>query len=507
MPRPRAALIAAASFLAASCGSLHDDLSRSMLAPNAEWLVEPTDLGLDAEAFDLPVGNATLNGYLIRSPKAEGRTVVVFHGNGVNVSMLHPWYTFVHDAGCNVCIFDPRGFGRSTGEPSLRGLLLDTRHLLDWLVQQRGVDANKLAYYGISIGSIAALRTAAKDRAPAAMVLDDVPSPRDFIGQRQKERGEMISAVGTGFTEFAALPEASEPFENAAQLSMPSLWITGTDAPETAVVSTLRAYYAMGGDKQLWALPGTQLPPNDLLTHDGEYQRAVGTFLASALRGAPERIAVTWRPVEADASGAGRYQFEITAKGGRPAPDAPWAVQIASLDKDGKATFGKLWLEGERARVTLELPAVPEVVSATRVGDAARGEAATFSRTGTQLSRAAAWHAQHVDSFVRLDDDPPDPAVARSIAKAIQEREAIEPFPAQLEAEMTVVYVGIGRALARTNDAEDKAQAIVWLQRATTSAPVKPERHWWATRRATFGFRGESAIEDARALLKKLTGG
>lgn len=507
MPRSRAALFAAATLFAAACSSIHDDLSRSMLAANAEWLVEPTDLGLDAEAFEVPVGEATLQGYLIRSPKAEGRTVVLFHGNGVNVSMLHPWYVFLHDAGLNVCIFDPRGFGRSTGEASLRGLLLDTRILLDWLVQQRGVDENKLAYYGVSIGSVAALRAAARDRAPVALVLDDVPSPRDFITQRQQERGEMVSSIGAGFTEFAALPETSEPAENAAQLEMPSLWITGTDAPQASIVATLRAFYEMRGDKQLWAMPGTRLPPNGLLTHDGEYQRTVGSFLASALKGTPERVAVTWRPVEADASGAGRYQFEVTAKGSRPAPDQPWAVQIASMDKDGKATFGKLWLEGERARVTLELPAAPGAVGATRVGDAARGEAATFARTGTAIGRAAAWHSAHVDSFARLDDDPPDPAVARAIAKAIQEQEAIEPFPPQLEAEMATVYVGIGRALARTKEAEDKAQAIVWLQRATTAAPQKPERHWWATRRATFGFRGESAIADARALLKKLTGG
>lgn len=506
MLQPRAALTAVAMFFAASCGSVHDDLTRSMLSPAAEWLVEPAELGLDAEAFELPLGTGSLYGYLIRADKADGKTVVLFHNSSTNVSMQHPYYTFLVAAGLNVCVFDYRGFGKSKGEASLRGMFLDTKELLAWLCEQRGVDRDRIAFYGLSIGSVAALRTAHRDFAPRALVLDDVPSPRDFIRDRMQKRGEMVSSIGAGFTEFAALPEDCEPFENSAKLAMPSLWITGTAASKDQVTATLRAYYEMGGDKQLWAQRDTGTPPHSLLTYDGEYQRVVATFLTTALAGSAERVAATARAVEVDADGRGRYQFEVTAHGGKPDQEHPWAVQIAALDKDGAPTWAKVWLEGERARVTVELPAAPGVVSAVRVHDAARGDAATFERTGTVLERAARWHREHSESFVRLFDEPPDPAVARAAATAIRERETIEPFPEQLEAELATVYVGIGRALSRTSDAEDRAAAIVWLQRGIKALPAKPERHWWAAPRAQFGFRGEDAIADARALLKKLTG-
>ena len=506
MLQPRAVLLTAALFFAASCSSAHDDLSRSMLLPAAEWLVEPADLGLDAEAFDLPVGNGSLYGYLIRADKSDGRTVVLFHNSNTNVSMQHPYYTFLVSAGLNVCVFDYRGFGKSKGTASLRGMFLDTKDLLAWLCEQRGVDRNRIAFYGVSIGSVAALRTAVRDYAPRALVLDEVPSPRDFIRERMQKRGEMVSTLGAGFTEFAALPEDCEPAENSAKLSMPSLWITATEAPKEQVTATLRAYYEMGGDKQLWAQAGTSSPPNALLTQDGEYQRAITTFLTTALAGSAERVSATWRPIEVDADGRGRYQIEVTAHGSKPNVDNPWAVQIAALDKDGTPTWAKVWLEGERARITVELPAAPGVVSGTRAFDGARGEAATFERSGTALSRAAKWHNQHAADFVRLGDEPPDPVVARTAAAAIRERETIEPFPQQLEHEMAVVYVGIGRALARTTDAEDRAASIVWLQRGIKAAPAKPERHWWAAARAHFGWRDQDAIADARALLKKLTG-
>ena len=89
----RAASIAAALFSAA-CSTAHDELSRVVLQPTKETFVEPAELGLDAEAFEVPVGDATLYGYLVRSPQSNGRTVVLFHDRTGNVSTLHPYLTF-----------------------------------------------------------------------------------------------------------------------------------------------------------------------------------------------------------------------------------------------------------------------------------------------------------------------------------------------------------------------------------------------------------------------------
>jgi pimeloyl-ACP methyl ester carboxylesterase len=501
----RAASIAAALFSAA-CSTAHDELSRVVLQPTKETFVEPAELGLDAEAFEVPVGDATLYGYLVRSPQANGRTVVLFHDRTGNVSTLHPYLTFLTNAGFHVCAFDYRGFGKSTGEPSLRGMFLDTKFVLDWLCAQRGVDANKIAFYGIGLGSSAALRAARLDRACQAMVLDETPSMRDFIAERARKRGDMVSTIGTGFTEFSTLPDSTDPGENAAQLAMPSLWILGAESPQETRVSTLRAWFDMKGDKQLLALPATSSPPHALLTHDGEYQRVVTTFLTSALGGSTERIATASRAVDADAAGKGKHQIELEAKGNKPTADAPWAIEVAAFDADGSASWSKVWLEGDKARVTLQLPSAPAAIAAMRVGDAERGEAATFARKGTPLSRAGMWLESKRDEFLRLDDEPPSPDVARNAATAIREREAMEPFPPLVDAELATVYAGIGRALARTGNAEDRAAAIVWLQRAIAAAPQKPERHWWPGKNAHYGFQGDNAVADARALLKKLTG-
>lgn len=506
MPILRAALLAAAMLCVAACSASHDDLSRAVLQPQAEWLVEPSDLGLDAEAFEVEAGEAKLYGYLVRSPQARGRTVVLFHDRSGNVSTLHPYLTFLDAAGFNVCVFDYRGFGKSTGNVSLRGLFLDSRHVLEWLARQRGVDKDQIAYYGIGIGATAALRAARFDGTCKAIVLDEPTAPRDLMAARAKSRGEDLSKVSFGFTEMATLPENTDPADNAKSLAAPSLWLVGSESPKEARVSTLRAWFEAGGEKRLVALRGASSPPNAMLTHDGEYQRLVAQFLAGALAGAAESLVATSRTVVADASGKGKSQIEVVATGGRPTPETPWAVEIAAFDADASPTWGAVWLEGERARITLEVPSEPGAIAVARIGDAVRGEAATFARQGTALSRAGAWLESKAADFLRLEDEPPSPDVARAAAKAIREREAIEAFPPTVEAELAKAYAGIGRALARTGDSEDRAAAIVWLRRAIAAVPQKPERHWWPGRSPHFGFDGQNAVADARALLKKLTG-
>jgi fermentation-respiration switch protein FrsA (DUF1100 family) len=488
--------------LAAACSSMHDDVSRAFLDPAPEWLVEPAALGLDAEWFDLAVDGATLTGFFVRAPSAAGRTVLLFHGNHTNASQVHPYYTFLVAAGLNVCVFDYRGFGRSKGTPSLRGLVYDMPVLLDWLQRRGDVDAGKIAYYGVSIGSIAALHAAAHHRACRALVLENVPSPRDGIRTRIESRGQAATTLAAGFAEFASMPEDIEPSDNAAQLSMPSLWIGGTDEPKDELRATLRAWYEMRGDKQLWILPDTGPAPHSLLTFDGEYQRVVATFLRTALDGAPERVAASWRPVGANPGGAGTWEIALQRQG--PGKAEPWAVQVCALDARATPTWSRTWLDGDAGTVRVELPGEPGAVSAMRVGDAERTPTGAFARAGTPLSRGGKWYEEHLAAFDKLRNEQVPLTDVKAIAATIRARDEIEKLPPLLEAQLADVFAITGTALAANPDAEDKAQGIVWLRRAVAAAPDHPERHYWPGHPASAGFPQQHAVEAARDLLKKL---
>src|SRR5262245_29289468 len=356
----------------------------------------------------------------------------------------------------------------------MRGLVYDMPVLLDWLQRRGDVDADKIAYYGLSIGSIAALHAAAHHRACRALVLENVPSPRDGIRTRIESRGQVATTLAAGFAEFASVPEDIEPYENAAKLSMPSLWIGGTDEPKDELRATLRAWYEMRGDKQLWVLPDTGAAPHSLLTFDGESQRVVATFLRTALDGAPERVAASWRPVGTNAGGAGTWEIALQRQGKGLAE--PWAVQVCALDAHATPTWSRTWLDGDAVTVRVELPGEPGAVSAMRVGDAERTPTGAFARAGTPLSRAGKWYEEHLAAFDLLRSQQVPAVDVKSIAAAIRARDEVAKLPPLLEAQLADVYAIVGTALAANPDAEDKAQGVVWLRRAVAAAPEHPER-------------------------------
>ncbi len=486
----------------AACHSVHDDLSRALLEPPADWLVSPTDLGFAAEPFEVVVDDGSLSGFFVRAEHSGGRTVVLFHDSRTNVSMLQPYYTFLCAAGLNVCVFDYRGYGHSRGTPGFRAMVNDMPPLLRWLRARSDVDAERIAFYGLSIGSVVALHAAAHTAGCAALVLEGVPSPRDAIRTRIEARNQIASAIAVGFAEFAGLPEQFEPAENAPGLSMPSLWLAGANEPAADLQATLRAYFEMGGDKQLWVLPDTGAAPHSLLTHDGEYQRAIATFLCSALAGSPDQVTTSCRPLGTSLAGSGTYEIALGRR--TDVAKEPWAVQVCALDANAAPTWAKTWLEGAIGTVRLDLANEPGAISAMRIGDAERTPTGAFARSGTPLSRGGRWYEEHLSTFDRARTERLELAEVRRIAAILHEREQIEALPPLLEAELADAFASIGCALSQSADAEDRAVGGTWLERAIAAVPAHPERHYWPGRRVTAGFPQASAVAAAREVLAKL---
>ena len=489
--------------LFAACHTAPGPLDHHFLTPAGDWFVEPAQLGRTAEPFEFAVGGGTFTGWFLPGKDSGGRTVLLLHDGRTNASQLFPWYSFLQDAGFNVCAFDYCGFGRSKGAPTLRSAYYDAPAMVAWLEKHAGVDAAKVAWYGTDIGAAVALRTAAVRGGCAALVLEDVPSLRDRLRETTTTGEAVSSTLAVGFAEFARAPEDCEPADNAPNVKVPSLWLTGADRPREQLCATLRAYVEMGGDKQLWLLPGTGRAPHAMLTHDGEYQRAIARFLRSALDGAPERIAVDCRPSATAENGTQWYEIALDRRGG---DQEPWAVQVAAADAQGSVTVQNTWLEGAHGKVRMKLAAAPGVVAAARIDDAQRADPGVFARPGTQLSRGGAWYAANAAVFARMREGEPDQAAADAAAAAIAARDRLEPMGPVLSAELTDVFWRIGRLLTSQPSAEPRALGRVWLRRAVASAPDHPEQHWWPAPTPTWGFQHQQEVALARDLLQKLDG-
>lgn len=95
--------------------------------------------------------------------------VVYFHGNGEIAAECDNHLSFVFDdAKVNVCFAEYRGYGASSGQPALAGMLGDGERIVSAL----GVPASRVAAFGRSLGSLYAIELACRLPGLAGLVIE-----------------------------------------------------------------------------------------------------------------------------------------------------------------------------------------------------------------------------------------------------------------------------------------------------------------------------------------------
>ncbi|HEX9102403.1 MAG TPA: alpha/beta hydrolase [Polyangia bacterium] len=94
-------------------------------------------------------------------------TLVYCHGQGGDITDSWPRIELLAPLGYNLVIWDYRGFGRSTGTPSERGIQDDEEAL--WSALSASLGGNRLVYYGRSFGGAPCIDLATR-HAPTALV-------------------------------------------------------------------------------------------------------------------------------------------------------------------------------------------------------------------------------------------------------------------------------------------------------------------------------------------------
>jgi fermentation-respiration switch protein FrsA (DUF1100 family) len=125
---------------------------KSLYHPTKEILNTPESLGIGFENVVFKTSDGqSLNGWFVPAQGARV-TVLYCHGNaGTIADRLHK-VTFFNGMGVNFFIFDYRGYGKSTGRPSEKGLYRDAQAAYDYLLSRGDVDKNKIVAYGKSLG-------------------------------------------------------------------------------------------------------------------------------------------------------------------------------------------------------------------------------------------------------------------------------------------------------------------------------------------------------------------
>jgi uncharacterized protein len=149
----------------------------------------PATLGLQYRPLSIRTADGeTIAAWWIPNEAARA-DVVYFHGNGGNLSLWLPILAGVQASGLNVLAFDYRGYGRSTGSPTEKGLYRDADAVLAELAllrqeADRGDVRRPIIYWGRSLGGPVAAYATTVTR-PDGLILESTFAEKRAVLGRQ----------------------------------------------------------------------------------------------------------------------------------------------------------------------------------------------------------------------------------------------------------------------------------------------------------------------------------
>lgn len=127
-----------------------------------EVIATPQAYGLAFESVEITTEDGEkLAAWWVPAEHARG-TVLVFHGNGGNISHRLDYLLMFSRLRYSTLIIDYRGYGTSTGSPSEEGTYRDAMAAWRYLTEQRGVRGADIVLFGESLGAAVASWLAAR---------------------------------------------------------------------------------------------------------------------------------------------------------------------------------------------------------------------------------------------------------------------------------------------------------------------------------------------------------
>ena len=148
--------------------------------PQSHLDQKPEDLHLDyREIFFHTEDGRKLHGWIF--PLQENSPFILFcHGNAGNISHRLDNIKRLLDQGLPVFIFDYRGYGKSAGAPSEKGIYLDGLAAYDYLVREERVDPKNIIVFGRSLGAAVAIDISLKRKVRAIILESAFTSTKDM---------------------------------------------------------------------------------------------------------------------------------------------------------------------------------------------------------------------------------------------------------------------------------------------------------------------------------------
>ena len=215
-----------------------------------------------------------LNGWFVHTAHQPSTgTVLYCHGNAGNLTDVSRLACDLADYGLDVMIFDYRGYGRSGGEVTDEwGLDADGDAAYDYLTRERGVKPERLAIYGLSLGTTIAADVASRKPCGALVLESGLSSASEMADVAAPWLPRWLHWLGKNRFESA---------RKLASVNSPVLVVHGTADEVIPVEQGERLYAAARNPKKLIIVPGGH---HWLPAGGRAYLDSVAEFIRGALK-------------------------------------------------------------------------------------------------------------------------------------------------------------------------------------------------------------------------------
>lgn len=238
-----------------------------MKYPEGDW-EEREKVG--AEDVWMASDGARLHGWWKQTEGARA-AVLFLHGNAGNVSHRATAIEDLAAAGAAVMVIDYRGYGRSEGWPTERGLYQDADAGYEWL-RAKGWGEDRIVLVGESLGSAVAVELASRKSCAGVVLEAPFPSARAVAAR-------VLPVLGP------ALVWGFDSLSRIAEMRAPLLIIHGDRDEVIDYDLGMALYNAAPGPKAHWTVQGGH--HNDLhCVNPAAYRERLRTFMMNACNAA-----------------------------------------------------------------------------------------------------------------------------------------------------------------------------------------------------------------------------
>ena len=256
------------SFLLNSCDSL-------FYYPSKKIDITPAELGFKYEDLKIKTQDQeTLNAWHIKSGIKRLGTIIHFHGNAHNMSSHVRFVSWLVPFGFDVISFDYRGYGRSTGTPTRKGLYIDAVTILEHFK-----DVDELFVIGQSLGGAVSIPAIAKVQPKhlKAVIIDSSFSSYRGSFAKKAEQILFFSPIATLLSYLVG--DDYNPLEYAEKIIQPTLLLHG-DKDRVVPYSESQELQKYFPNVEFWTHPDADHTQSFM---EAYYQRRIVDWICSKL--------------------------------------------------------------------------------------------------------------------------------------------------------------------------------------------------------------------------------